>query len=320
MKQGLMSRVTSGGLPVLHLHYAADPEKDPATDRGRKWLESELNGYPGGVMNSDWLKEMEIQWMAGGGDRIFPSWSKWQTDSNIIISPDVDVSEAKLYASYDHGYANPACYLIHAVYPDGLRRTIWEFYASEVHPIKIAEIIKGNDVTLEDGRHFPGNPYAGREIIRLADPEIDRRTQALHTGEFKSVIEMYRQSGVYFQKGRRGGDATVASWLSGNLWADPYQPGYQITSTCLYLIWEIGRLQRIKLSSLMGQKRNPSEQFVDKDNHAWDALKYWLLRFPVGAKAQVETEKVANFEWWRDLHAKKRRNGVLPSYRREFVG
>jgi hypothetical protein len=314
-KDALSTRITKGGIFVCRLHYAADQFKNPQNPVGRDWLKQALSGYPGGIEDPNWLKEMEIMYSAGSGERVLPRWQEWQKSSNIFISGELDVKHSKIYASYDHGWATPACYLVHAVDPDGMRKTIWEFYGAGVPVSDIAKIIKGQDVRLEDGRQFEGNPYAGLESVKVCDPEITRRTQVMPKGPNKSIAELYLKQNIIFQPGTRGDDGTVINWLLGNLWSDPMQPQYQIHRRCKNLIWEMGRLQRKALSPMQARVKNQPEELVDKDNHAFDALKYFLKRFPVGAPVQVKPKKEADFAFWRDMS--KRRTKL--SYVREFA-
>lgn len=314
-KDALSTRITSGGLFVCKLHYAADEYKNPANPQGKEWLRSALNGYAGGMSDPNWLKEMEIKYTAGSGQRVLQHWQSWLSSSNIFIDGEVDITDAKLYGSYDHGYANPACYLVHAIYPDGLRRTIWEFYAAEIPVPAIAKVIKGEDVKVPGKPPIKGNPYAGSEIFRICDPEIERRTQVMANGPNKSIANLFEKDGVYFIKGERGDDMTVANWLLGNLWLDPFEPTYQIHRGCTNLIWELGRLQRKSWSVMQARTRNQPELLLDKDNHAWDALKYWLKRFPVGVKQVEKPKKEADFNFWRDMKKSK----VKMSYSRDFA-
>lgn len=317
-KEALTLRQTSGGLMVCKLHYAADGFKNPANRIGKEWLLEALRGYNGGMESPRWLKEMEIKYGAGAGDKIFPKWQDWLRDSNIFIDGEVDLTGAKLYGSYDHGYASPAAYLVHAIYPDGLKQTLWEFYATGVTVPDIAAIINGKRTQLPDGRIFDGNPYAGREVFRIADPEIMRNTQVMNQGPNKSVSYLFAQAEqkVFFIPGTKGDDGTVANWLSGNLWVDPNQPGYQIHRRCVNLIWELGMLQRKSLTQLQQRSKNQPETLLDKDNHAWDALKYWLKRFPVGTTPPVSKPKEADFEFWKNAAKRPR---LKNSYIRNFA-
>jgi len=315
MKDALTNRITSGGIHVVRLHYSADPDKDPETPDGLQWVNSYLEGYPGGFENVDWQREMEIRYAAGGGESVFKRFAEWRVSSNIFIEPGPDVSEAKLYGSYDYGWTNPSCYLVHAVYPGGLKRTIWEVYGSQIPVSAMAKIIQGEDVVLSDGRHFEGNPYAGLEVIKVADPSIDKRDQVTHNGENKSIARIFRDEGVGFHMGERGDDSTVANWLVGNLWAKPQEPLYQICTNCRNLIWELGHLKHPKVDL----KRNRKETITDKDNHAWDALKYFLKRFPITNVPKKARDKVATFEWWAELTTNQARGKPLPTYKRDMV-
>lgn len=315
MRDALTSRITSGGIHVVRLHYAADPTKDPSTPDGAGWIKSYSSGYARGLNDPYWRKEMEIIYNAGGGENVFPHFSEWRTNSCIFIPPDPDVSNAKIYASYDHGWTNPSCYLVHAVYPGGLKRTIWEFYASEVPVSMIAEIIKGNEIVTPDGRKFAGNPYAGKEVFKIADPEIDRRTQALYNGANKSIYKLFQDCGVYFTLGERGDDLTVVNWLVGNLWADPMNPVYQICSNCPYLIWELTKLKFPEYNF----NKNQREVIVDRDNHAWDALKYFLKRFPTTNKPKEPRNETNTFEWWCKVAESHAKGKPIPTYRREMA-
>jgi hypothetical protein len=44
--KGLSIRTTSLGFRVLRLHYSCDPEKDPATEQGKRWYEEARKGMP----------------------------------------------------------------------------------------------------------------------------------------------------------------------------------------------------------------------------------------------------------------------------------
>ena len=214
-KNALTTRITKGGVFVCRLHYAADQYKNPQNEVGREWLRQALSGYPGGIEDPNWLKEMEIMYSAGSGQRVLPKWQEWRKESNIFISGHVDTQISRVYGSYDHGYATPACYLVHAVDNDGMRRTIWEFYGAGVTVPEIARIIKGESITTAEGKRFEGNPYAGQETVKICDPEITRRTQVMPKGPNKSISELFLQNGVIFQPGSRGDDGTVINWLLG---------------------------------------------------------------------------------------------------------
>ena len=46
------------------------------------------------------------------------------------------------------------------------------------------------------------------------------------------------------------------------------------------LLWEMMRMRKRKLSAVQLMSRNPTEEIVDKDNHALDATKYLVMSLP----------------------------------------
>jgi hypothetical protein len=313
-KDAIRLRHTARDLTVMSLHYSADEHKNPAHASGKKWLIKALSGYDG-INDPRWLKEMELQYFSGSGQKVFPELQRWLSDSQIFIDREPDLTHAKFYGSYDHGYNSPACYLVHAILPGSQRFTLWEFYSAGVEVPYIARVIKGETVTTTSGRRLEGNPYAGRETFKICDPEIMRSNQVMVNGPNKSVAWMFSQNGVHFQKGIRGDDATVAAWLNGNLWLNPQEPEYFIHRRCKNLIWELGLLQRTHLSPHASRYKNQPETFIDKDNHAWDALKYWLKRFPAGSKLTEKPKQEADFNFWMQAAKKPR---LKTSYVRQF--
>ncbi|KKL88732.1 hypothetical protein LCGC14_1921710, partial [marine sediment metagenome] len=240
MIDGLSEKITSGRIPVLRLHYSSDPNKRPGTPAGDEWILEASQGYIGGTASPRWRKEMEIDYGALGGTRLFPEWEQWVAQGQIVIAP-FQPTGYRLYGSYDHGWRNPAAFHVHGINGDGQIVTLWEFYASNVPVAQTARIILGECVVLGDGRRFDGNPFAGQETFKVADPSIWAQDQPMADNTMKSIAELFRRSGVYFTKGERGGDTMVAEWLHGHYWKDPRNPLLRITTNCPKLIWEIGQ-------------------------------------------------------------------------------
>lgn len=304
MISGLTTKITSAGIPVVRCHYSTDPKKRAGTPEGDIWLAQELLGYPGGIKSPRWRKEMEIEYGALGGTRLFPEWEQWANNGKIVIAP-FEPFGYHLYGSYDHGWRNPACYLVHGINSDGLIATFYEFYGDHVPLQKISELIHGKDITLADGRRFRGNPFAEKEIFKIADPSIWAEDQPMVDNTNKSIAELFRRSGVYFSKGERGGDAMVAEWLYGHYWKDPLNPLYRITTACPKLIWELGQQRHKEYSPQVALHRNQPEELIDKDNHAWDSAKMFFQKFPPKPQASKALHKPNTFQWWRKMAAKE---------------
>lgn len=297
---GLTYRIASGSTPVVRVHYASHPERRPGTPAGEHWLEATSRNYPGGLEDPRWRKEQEIDYFALSGQKLFPHWELWQREGNIVIQP-FDANSHRLYGSYDYGYRHKSAYLVHAIDADGNITTVWEFAAELVEVPYIAEIVQGKDVYLPDGRHFEGNPYAGKEKLKIADPSIWAKDQPMLDRTQKSIADIFLRYGVNFHKGERGGDTTVANWLLGHFWKDRNKPTYRITANCVNLIREVG-LQRFKeFSPKVALNRTQPEELVDKDNDSWDALKMFLRRFPPAMQAPPKPKQPGTFDWWKKV-------------------
>ena len=260
---GLTTRLTSSGIPVMRMHYSSDEAKRPGTPGFEDWARQASSGYAGGMKSPRWRKEMEIDYGALGGTRLFPEWENWAANGKIVIPP-FDPVGYRLYGSFDHGWRNPASYHVHGINGDGAIVTLYELYGDHIPLQKIAEAIQGKDVTLTDGRRFRANPFAGKESFKVADPSIWAEDQPMADNTNKSIAELFRRSGVYFTKGERGGDTMVAEWLHGYYWRDPLLPLYRITTDCPKLIWEIGQQRHREFSAQVALNRDQPEELVDR--------------------------------------------------------
>lgn len=319
--EGFKARVTKSGIPVLRLHHTADPDKRPGTAEGDQWLARTSSGYPGGVYGPRWRKEMDIDYGALGGTKVFPEWESWSNNGKIVIAPFYP-NDYKLYGSYDHGWRHAAAYYVHGINYDGTIVTLWECYSERLTVTELARIINGQSITTSDGRDFQGNPFAGQEIFKVADPQIWAEDQQMSDNPMKSIAYLFEHADkpVYFEPGSRGGDTTVIEWILGHFWKNPEKPLWKITTLCPKLIWEIGKLRHKEVSTRVALNRDQPEQLVDKDNHGWDSIKMFLKKFPPTPQEVQAAKQPGTFGWWKK-QAQKAEMGEIPStYRREMVG
>lgn len=312
---GFESRITKGGIYVRRYHHSADARKRPQTTTGDLWIAEEAMAYPLGTQDPRWAKEMDIKYGALGGQFIFPQWNRWKQESKLFVAP-FDPIGYRLYGAFDYGFNNPSCYLVIGVSQDGIYTVLWEFYADHVPSHQIAEVINGKRILVDDGREFEGNPFAGREEWMVADPSIWAEDLPQFKGPNKSTAQIFRENNVVFIEGDRGGDTTVANWLLGYYWADVQNPLVRITSRCTKLIWELGNLRNRELSETVSFKRNKPEEMLDKDNHAWDAFKYFIKRFPPPPSVLMPATVANSFTWWRSISKPEHRTNFVIGKRR----
>lgn len=275
--KGVKHYVSDSGIPCMRVHYTADPEKDPATEAGAKWLERALKGYPGGVKASSWRREMEIDWDATGGELAFPQLTEFE---HMIVIPPHEIPESwSLYGSFDYGHRNPSSFHVYAIDHDGNITVIWEYYMAGQGYRRTARTIRG--CPFFDKLAFPP----------IADPSIWAKNQQQAGGDdndMKSVAQLFFElpdnERILFVPGKRGGDITVAEKINGDMWNEEElrqgrQPRLRIFSTCPMMIWELKKLRYRDYTAIMQETHNIKEELVDRDNHSYDDLKMFVTMF-----------------------------------------
>jgi len=95
------------GFRAIRIHYSADPEKNPLSDdpaqaaRAEAWLDAQRRAYPD---PNDFAREMEINWSAGYGARVFPQF----TDTHHAVGQTLR-KHKRLVRGWDFGWHAPVC-------------------------------------------------------------------------------------------------------------------------------------------------------------------------------------------------------------------
>ena len=99
--RGFDVRINEIGLAAVRLHYSADPEKDPTTEQGQKWVDNMRRFYPD---PNQWNQEFEINFWVAAGTRVYPEFNE------IHHCRDVEHRSRKvIYRAWDFGWITPAC-------------------------------------------------------------------------------------------------------------------------------------------------------------------------------------------------------------------
>ena len=81
---GMSVRKKISGIPIIRIHYSADPDRDPKTKAGQAWRKTKRGEYSS---QADWDREMEIIDAAGGGERIYVEIISTHFKKIVITDP-----------------------------------------------------------------------------------------------------------------------------------------------------------------------------------------------------------------------------------------
>jgi hypothetical protein len=282
--KGLTARKTRAGIPIVRVHYTADPERDAT------WVQQERRKYSS---QAAWDREQEIIHDAGGGELVFAEILNRYTNKIIVTDPNFEVPPYwKRIAGFDHGKTNPTAALVAAVDCDGTIYCLSEYYQPGLTPYQHMENLRFLPDFLEAPKH--------------ADPSIFYRNQAQSEGDFKSISDIYIEAGL---KGLFQAQNAELAGMERILehWRDleyreptlkivcPYDYSRRkfglFRDGCPNLLWELMRTRREQLSASQLMRRNQSEAIVDKDNHLRDCLKYIVLSLPRPSEVPVALKR-----------------------------
>lgn len=255
--KGMRSWRTPSGFWVLEVHYSADYRKDPDRD-GAAWLASALEGFVGGMDNSDWQTEYEINYNAGGGAPVFPFAQPGSPIYVPAVVPSEILGTHRFVAGYDYGTRNPSAFEVAAVNAKGHPKFVWEVYEPcERMP--------------DHSRRIKACPYWKDIEAIYCDPSLVAQNQHSASG-LRSMVEIFADYGIVLTTGRRGQDVPVAMRIMSDWWFDPENPLMTISKNCPNLWREARDLRWEKhISSGVSRRKNNPEKIRQKDNHAFDA-------------------------------------------------
>lgn len=300
--RGISVRRTKSGIPVTTIHYSADPDRDPEINP--EWKLAERKTYSS---QGAWNREQEIEDYAGGGELVLAD-TLISHRKKIVIDDPLWMPDPRwnVLGGFDHGKTNPTA--LERVYSDfaGALICCGEYYQPGKEIWEHAAAIK-QMADVRKIRHCYG------------DPSIFPDTHQQSNGEqAKSTNDLYVENGIaiFTQFFGDRNDLSFAQRILSQHWAnlgptdreledltdeertevlskfrkptlrivcrtysEAPQPGLHNWDSP-NLLWEMSRLRNRKLSAVQLMSRNPTEEIVDKDNHALDALKYLVMTLP----------------------------------------
>ena len=240
--------VPGGNIEVIIIDTAENPYISSA----------EIENAISGLDDNEKKARKEGKFVQIGG-RVYREFDAEKHILEAGIIPPMDWTH---YASLDHGYNNPTCWLWHAVGPKGSVVTYDEVYANEKVVSEFAkEIHRRNTI---QGRRAPQ--------IYVGDPAISQRNG--QTGD--SIKTAYALEGIPVVLGNNDvhiGVNRMNQYLQQGRWG--------ITGNCGNLIRELTRVRwKIYESAKKRYANNVREEIHKKDDHAPDSARYFFSLMP----------------------------------------
>ena len=189
----------------------------------------------------------------------------------------------RIIRTMDSGYTNPTVWLWLAVDEDNNVTVFKEHYAAKKTVAEHAAIV--NQITKDLERD-----YKVKVWLTTGDPSIKQTKE--HTGT--SILQEYQRAGIYIAvdmipKDRRIGLERIRQYMKWNKKSN--RPYLMVTDDCPNLIAELPKLRWKKWASpKIAEQNNKHEDIRDKDNHAYDALKYAMTFLSDLAPGSVEEQ------------------------------
>jgi phage terminase large subunit-like protein len=213
------------------------------------------------------------------GGLIYPGFNQ-----NMHVIDDFQVpANWNIYASMDHGLSNPTAWLWHTVDPIGRIITFAEHYANEM---TIDEHAVAYHKMNEQLQRYPE--------YNVGDPSIKNRNAVSMT----SVQQEYIKNGIFIILGNNDVMAGINRVRTYQKPGKDGKPMWLVTKNCPKLIWETSRYRKKKYAnSKIAAEHNAPEEPIDRDNHALDAVRYFMMSRPdirILGPAQAGLDRMGN--------------------------
>lgn len=237
---------------IVTLHYTADPAK-----RSAAWKEEASSG----MQPAQWAKEMEIDYTALFGQRVFPEIIA-NRDVIVVKAPHPEVPGTQTcYGGFDFGQRNPSAFNVYTI-NDGVIYAVWELY----EPCRSVPELVGK---------MKDCPYWDRIRYIAADPTMWSLTKTNKWGQTCTVVDLFIEAGI--GKWLRG-NQDEALWVAQirKHWISAEDPTFRIYDSCPNLIREFETAVYSTPSEKRFQTSNYREGIADYNNHAIDGNKYFF--------------------------------------------
>jgi len=281
--KGISKRTTKLGFNVLRLHFSADADKDPTTEKGKRWLEDAKKG----MSDVRWRQEYEIEYDALSGTLVFPGFD----ESVHMVEPiRLDPNEWTTYQGADpHSRTEHAFVYLKvnrsgemvipwSYWPDGVNEERANNHESRLTVKDYGELLK----IIEEDNSFNLKPW-----YRV----MDVAAKNFNADEARSIFDAYRDEGFVFYPAKRnigyvGYDAIAEAlkpkpFTVGN--EEKAKPTLTIFAGCGdndELAYQLKTLRYREWKGNVADKDAPEEP-EQRRRHLVDCLSYIVLSDPV---------------------------------------
>jgi hypothetical protein len=285
--KGFVKTSNSSGHTVLWLHYSADPAKDPATPAGKAWVEKEKSENSYSINPSKWRAEYELDFDAGIGDLVFPTFLD---EKSRLLFDDVKLSDSFVFfGGLDWGMSrNKTAFVIVAEDPNGFFYSVFEHSWLKASPADVARDIKSHPL-YDRLQYIACDPAIQSHVVWQANSSTtiaELLSSPEHVGDAalnKLIPSHGRFDGVFIN-------------LVRNMWVqDP--PRWKVSTSCPELINELSNLSHPEHRG----GNNAVEKIEDRNNHLWDATKYVFLSHPQAGRLIPTGPKVGTHGYLMEI-------------------
>jgi len=168
---------------VLRVHYSADPDKNPKTETGRKWLELEEEGVPPDI----WAREYEISFDTFSGRSVISNWRH-----SHFVGPTHYDPDAMLHIGVDFGSEVGCAIFMQKIFVDGTPQIliIDEVRLEDSNTIELAQRISAKLTSLYKESYDYGN------YICNCDPAGNQRRETTSDKSLNTSIKIMETYGL----------------------------------------------------------------------------------------------------------------------------
>jgi hypothetical protein len=280
----------SDQIKTVSLHWSKHPFKD------QEWYEREKKRRT----PREVAQELDLDYESSGNQKIFPEIrNNLELRENVFIEPFEIPRFWKKRGGLDYGTRNLSSFHVFAHDSDGNDYAIWE-WSKNMEMLK-EEGFKGSMV-MAIAEAIKSCPYYREMDGIMTDPSLWAETQSSQTG----MVSLYQQILELGVTNLIQGEQSDLSCIERvrTFWTDSKNPRLKIFKTCSGLMGEMENLTWDDWSERQGIKQSAKEKIIDKDNHNWDSMKYYLMSWPATSKPPEENKKkLYSANWFLEREA-----------------